>query len=77
MYYGVCGDKKRSKQMAIHEVTISLGVVVGAGAGGELADNYGVYHAYWFAAIVLALGLAAQAAIWVLPGKSLEFKMEN
>lgn len=65
MYYGVCGAKKRSKQMAIHEVTISIGVVVGSGAGGYLAGHYGVYHPYWFAVIILALGLTAQAAIWV------------
>jgi len=70
MYYGVCGNKKRSKQMAIHEVTISLGVIVGSGSGGYLAGHYGVYQPYWFAVIVLALGLAAQAAIWIVPRKN-------
>lgn len=66
MYYGVCGNKKRSRQMAIHEATISIGVVVGSGAGGYLAGHYGVYHPYWFAVIVLALGFTAQAAIWAV-----------
>ena len=70
MYYGVCGNKKRSKQMAIHEVTISLGVVVGSASGGYLAGHYGVYQPYWFAVIVLALGLAAQAAIWMILRKN-------
>ena len=66
LYYGACGNKKRSKQMAIHEVTISLGVIVGSGSGGYLADNYGLYWPYWFAVIVLALGLTAQSAIWII-----------
>ncbi len=70
LYYGACGNKKRSKQMAIHEVTISLGVIVGAGSGGYLAGNYGGYWPYWFAVIVLALGLAAQAAIWIFLWKN-------
>ena len=65
-----CGNKKRSKQMAIHEVTISLGVVVGSASGGYLAGHYGVYQPYWFAGIALALGLAAQAAIWIILRKN-------
>ena len=70
MYYGVCGNKKRSKQMAIHEVTISIGVVVGSGIGGYLAGNYEGYQPYWFAVIVLALGLAVQAVIWAILTKN-------
>jgi predicted MFS family arabinose efflux permease len=66
MYYGVCGSKKRPKQMAIHEVTLSLGVIVGSASGGYLAGRYGGYEPYWFAVIALALGLAAQAAIWII-----------
>ncbi len=77
MYYGACGNKKRSKQMAIHEATISIGVVVGSGSGGYLAGHYGVCQPYWFAVIILALGLTAQAAIWIVLGRSLEFRMKN
>ena len=51
--------------MAIHEVTLSLGVIVGAGAGGYLSRNCGIYWPYWFSIIVLALGLIAQAVIWI------------
>ena len=65
LYYGACGSKKRSTQMAIHEVTLSLGVIVGAGAGGYLSRNCGIYWPYWFSIIVLALGLIAQAVIWI------------
>ena len=65
MYYSACGNKKRSKQMAIHEATISIGVIIGSGTGGYLAKHFGDYHPYWFALIVLALGMLAQAAIWI------------
>lgn len=65
LYYGACGSKKRSAQMAIHEVTISLGVIVGAGTGGYLSGNFGIYRPYWFSIIVLALGLIAQVAVYV------------
>lgn len=65
LYYGACGSKKRSTQMAIHEVTISLGVIVGAGAGGYLSGRFGIYWPYWFSIIVLALGLIAQVVIYI------------
>jgi MFS family permease len=66
LYYGACGSKKRSAQMAIHEVTLSLGVIVGSGAGGYLSRNFGIYWPYWFAVIVLALGSVAQVVAWVV-----------
>jgi len=66
LYYGACGSKKRSAQMAIHEVTISLGVIVGAGAGGYLSGNFGIYWPYWFSVIVLTLGLIAQVVVWIV-----------
>jgi len=66
LYYGACGSKKRSAQMAIHEVTISLGVIVGAGMGGYLSGNFGIYRPYWFSIIVLVLGLIAQVVVWIV-----------
>ena len=65
LYYGACGSKKRSAQMAIHEVTISLGVIVGAGSGGYLSGNFGIYKPYWFSIIVLAIGLIAQVIVYI------------
>jgi MFS family permease len=65
LYYGACGSRKRSARMAIHEVTLSLGVIVGSGAGGYLSGNVGDYWPYWFAIAVLALGLAVQVIIWM------------
>jgi len=70
LYYGACSSKKRSSQMAIHEVTLSLGVIVGSGTGGYLSRNVGIYLPYWFAVVVLALGLIAQVVVWVVLRKS-------
>jgi MFS family permease len=60
LYYGACGSKKRSVQMIIHETTLSLGVVVGSGAGGYFAKNLGLLWPYWFAMILLAVGFVIQ-----------------
>ena len=68
LYYGACGTKKRSVQMVIHETTISIGVIVGSGAGGYFAKNLGLHWPYWFALIVLAAGFFAQL-ILLLNGK--------
>lgn len=65
LYYGACGSRKRSARMAIHEVTLSLGVVVGSGVGGYLSGNYGPYWPYWFAIGILAAGFVAQVVIWI------------
>ncbi len=63
-YYGASGSPKRSMQMAIHEATLSFGVIAGSGGGGYLAGNVGLYAPYWFAIAVLIAGLAAQIAVW-------------
>ena len=68
LYYGACGTKKRSIQMVIHETTLSLGIVVGSGAGGYFAKNVGLYWPYWFALILLAIGFVIQL-ILLLKGK--------
>jgi hypothetical protein len=49
--------------MVIHEATISVGIIIGSGAGGYFAKNVGLYFPYWFALGLLAAGLLAQFAI--------------
>ena len=63
LYYGACGSRKRSTQMVIHETTLSLGVIVGSGAGGYLAKNLDIYWPYWFALILLAVGFLVQLVL--------------
>ncbi len=70
LYYGTSGSRKRSKQMAIHEVTLSLGIIVGSGTGGYLAENFSDYDPYWFVVAALAIGLLAQVVIWTVGRKT-------
>jgi MFS family permease len=60
LYYGTCGAKKRSVQMAIHEATISIGIIVGSGSGGYIAHNLGTYQPYWFMLTLVAIGFIVQ-----------------
>jgi MFS family permease len=63
LYYGTCGAKRRSVQMAIHEATISCGIIVGSGTGGYIAGKYGLYQPYWFMLSLVVAGLIAQTII--------------
>jgi len=76
LYYGACGTKKRSVQMVIHETTISIGVIVGSGAGGYFAKNLGLYWPYFFALILLTAGFLAQL-ILLLNGKYIQLKSKK
>jgi MFS family permease len=63
LYYGAAASRKRSVRMVIHEVTISVGVSLGAAAGGYFAKNVGPYAPYWFAVGLTGLGVAVQMMI--------------
>ncbi len=65
LFYVAATSRQRSVRMVIHEVTISLGTTIGAGAGGYLAKNVGLYAPYWFAVGVVVLGGAVQMAIHI------------
>jgi MFS family permease len=66
LYYGAATSRNRSIRMAIHEIVISLGIVIGAGAGGYLAKNTGPYAPYWFAVALVTLGGLAQLTIHLI-----------
>lgn len=63
LFYGASTSRRRSGRMAIHEMVISVGITVGAGAGGYLAKNVGLYAPYWFAVGLVALGMMVQFLI--------------
>ncbi len=65
LYYGASASRKRSARMAIHEIVISTGLTVGSLAGGYLAEHVGLYAPYWFAMVLVGLGMAGQTAIHV------------
>jgi predicted MFS family arabinose efflux permease len=63
LFYVAATSRQRSVRMVIHEVTISLGTTIGAGAGGYLAKNVGLYAPYWFAVGIVCLGGTLQMVI--------------
>jgi len=63
LYYGTSTSRRRSVRMVIHEMVISLGITVGAGAGGYLGKNVGPYAPYWFAVALVGFGMVVQLTI--------------
>lgn len=65
LYYVVSGEKNRSVRMAIHEITLSIGFLVGSIAGGYISDQFGRFAPYWFGLAVVAAGVVLQGGIWL------------
>jgi MFS family permease len=65
LYYGAATSRNRSVRMAIHETTISIGVALGAWAGGCFAEHVGRYAPYWFAVAMVCLGAVIQTGIHI------------
>ena len=63
LYYGASTSSRRSVRMAIHELVISIGIIVGSGTGGYLGKHYGGYSPYWFAIAVVCLGVVVELTI--------------
>lgn len=63
LYYGASTSRKRSVRMVIHELVISVGIAVGSGTGGYLAEHAGWAAAHWFAIGLIGLGSLVQVTI--------------
>lgn len=66
LFYGAATSRKRSVRMAIHEITISLGVAVGSWPSGHLAEHVGPYAPYWFAVGLVTAGAIVQLVIHIV-----------
>ena len=66
LYYGVSGGKRRSARMAIHEITLSIGIVIGSLVGGYLSENVGSYMPYWFALAAMVVCMTIQGIVWFI-----------
>jgi len=64
-FYAASQSTKRSGSMALHEILLSAGQIIGFVAGGYLADFFGRRVVpYWFGLFVIVTGMAAQLAVW-------------
>lgn len=68
LYYGTCGARKRSTRMVIHEAVLSSGIIVGSGAGGYIAEHFGLYQPYWFVLAIMVTGFLIQLIIFLRGG---------
>ena len=66
LYYGVSGGKRRSARMAIHEITLSTGIVIGSLMGGYLSEHVGPYMPYWFALAAMVVCMTVQGIVWFI-----------
>jgi len=64
-FYAASQSTKRSGSMALHEILLSVGQIMGFVAGGYLADFFGRRTVpYWFGLFVVVIGMVAQLAVW-------------
>jgi MFS family permease len=64
-FYAASQSTKRSGSMALHEILLSAGQIIGFVAGGYLADFLGRRVVpYWFGLFAIVIGMAAQLAVW-------------
>ena len=64
--YGVSGGVRRARRMAIHELVLSVGFVIGAFGGGWVTDHISLRAAYPICAGLLIAGMAAQAIVFIV-----------
>lgn len=64
MFYGAEGSRKRSARMAIHEIVMGLGMVIGSLMGGYLGEHINRRAPYIFALICCGIAAAAQVYVW-------------
>ncbi len=64
LYYGVSGGVKRARRMAIHEMILSMGMVVGSFGSGWVTEHIALRAAYPLCAGLLAAGLVVQLLVF-------------
>jgi MFS family permease len=66
-FYAASQSTRRSGSMAMHEILLSAGQIMGFLVGGYLADFFGRRTVpYWFGLFAIIIGIAAQLAVWRL-----------
>ena len=72
-FYAASQSTKRSGSMALHEILLSVGQIIGFVAGGYLADFFGRRTVpYWFGFFVIVIGINAQLVVWWVVPKRID-----
>ena len=65
MFHSLAGSRNRAGRSAFHEASVNAGFVCGSFFGGLLYQYYSIAAIYVFCAVVVILGMIAQAAITI------------
>ncbi len=65
MFHGVSGSINRAGRMAVHEVLISSGLIIGSVFGGIIYQRFSMEYVYIFCAAFVLLGVVLQGAILI------------
>jgi len=66
VFHGVSGSINRSTRMAIHEATLSGGLIIGSSIGGMIYQNYNMSYTYIFCIGVIVFGIIIQMIIFLV-----------
>jgi MFS family permease len=64
LYYGVSGGRRRAALVAIHEMLLSIGFVMGAIGSGELSQRFDIHTPYLIAAAMLVCAALAEMTVY-------------
>jgi len=68
LYYGATGRGKRTSRMAIHEMLLSAGMLIGSVGSGRLSEAYTLRTPYPLCAALILAGVVVQMAIYAAAG---------
>lgn len=74
-YYAVSGQQQRSGAMAVHEILISVGYVVGSVVGGYLAEGLNRATPYAFGAAAVVAGVVLQIILLYAGSKKIRVRI--
>lgn len=63
LFYGVSTGVNRSRLMAVHEILVSVGFLLGSFGGGVIADVWGLNTPYWIGAAAIVGGMVSTILI--------------
>ena len=73
IFHGVAGSKRRTLRMAIHEILLSVGSVVGSYTGGIIYQHWGLAYACSTAAAVMMAAVLFDIVCWKACNNEIEF----
>ena len=69
IFHGVSGSTNRARRMAVHEILLSAGYIIGSCIGGVLYQRYSMSTVYWVCSAVVLAGVIIQIGFFLRAGK--------